>query len=104
MIVKAHEHAAETLINAAVDAIVLDHASLENVLGRVNQLPPAVHGVSDIWVPRSSEELVLEMLKIAVSNPDLYNNLRSVFEDHKAPEALDPFGKQIREFFINIRT
>jgi hypothetical protein len=50
---------------------------------------------------RTAQEIELEMLKIAVVNPDLYNNLRQVFIDHKYPEKLDDMGRTLREFFIN---
>lgn len=52
-------------------------------------------------VTLTDEEYELEILKMAVMNPPLYNNIRDVFVQHKYPEKLDPVGKRLREFFIN---
>lgn len=49
----------------------------------------------------TDEDFELEILKMAVMNSPLYNNIRDVFVQHKYPEKLDPVGKRLREFFIN---
>lgn len=49
----------------------------------------------------SSEDVELEMLKIAVMNPGLYNTLKSIFAQHKYPEKLDGTGRAVHKFFSN---
>lgn len=70
----------------------IDFTHAANVASGYNEPQPAA---------RTYEETEVELLKIAVSNPDLYNNLRQVFVEHKYPEKLDPVGKTLRKFFLS---
>lgn len=53
---------------------------------------------------RTPEDIALDLLKIGVTNPELYDNLYRVFTEHRHPDKLDPVGKLIRDFFVNIRS
>lgn len=53
---------------------------------------------------RTPEDIALELLKIGVTNPELYDSLQKVFTEHQHPDKLDPVGKLIRDFFVNIRS
>lgn len=101
------------IIESAANSI-LDEARDNDVtttLARLDALPVSSQGAWDdvmgradpISVPRSYEETELEILKIGVMNPGLYDNLRQIFVEHKYPDKMDAVGRQLREFFLNQR-
>ena len=113
LIVQAHKSQQE-IIDAAVDAACTfdPNEDIVTTLDRTDKLPNAKASfdrrfakieahVDVVTTARSYEDTELELLKIAVISPDLYNNLRSVFVDHKYPNKLDEVGQQLRRFFLS---
>lgn len=49
------------------------------------------------------EEMEIEVLKLAVVEPILFNQLRDIFLGHSHPSKLDESGRLIRDVFINLR-
>lgn len=119
MILAAHSDISvdPALIDTAVDALCADYGlGIKQTLDAIDKLPdvglgpspkqwehPLADAVVGLSYLRSPQELEIELLKVAVVSPDLYNNLRSVFIDHKSPDKLDPMGKQMREYFLNLK-
>lgn len=123
VIVAAHvgdANALPDILDAAFDAVLAGGESVTTTLDAIDLLPlpqapahldfhgnagdDAINRMSNAEpnpAPRTYEETELEMLKVAVLNPDLYNNLKQVFTEHKYPEKLDTVGQQLREFFLN---
>lgn len=118
LIVAAHSHRHD-IVESAADAVLESDRDNHTMMCQLEGLPPQApahmdfhgnagddaikHMSHDEPIPaaRTFEETELEMLKIAVTNPDLYNNLRVVFTEHKYPSKLDAIGQQLRQFFIN---
>lgn len=131
LIVAAHgQRPADVITEATVDAILLegDIHDIRTTLDRIDRMDPApqspptlsfhgnasqssvdhtvTHNIPSTTyaaTPRTYEDTELELLKIAVTNPDLYNNLKEVFENHRYPEKLDPVGQMLRQYFISNR-
>jgi hypothetical protein len=125
MIVAAHNGLPtmqDTIVESTVDGILAEAGDndIKTTLEKLDRLPAAqagpqlsfrgnadqaavdkLAGAEPIPAPRTYEETELELLQIGVLNPDLYNNMRKVFAEHKCPEKLDAVGQQIREFFVN---
>jgi hypothetical protein len=101
MIVATHAMpTTNAIIDGAVDAVLHDSRDTAEMLRLIGAMPSKLADAEPISAPRTYEEIELEMLKIGVLDPDLYNNLRLVFTEHKHPEKLDAVGQQLREFFI----
>lgn len=90
-----------------IEALAMAREEIDKQQNLLNATHNAVVGAGSAGqvslndVSLSDEEYELEILKMAVMNPPLYNNIRDVFVQHKYPEKLDPVGKRLREFFIN---
>lgn len=98
------QHLGKLIVEAGVDAAIINTAlDVDQMFAQIDSLPPAQDGPRSAAVPApvSYEETELELLKLGVTNPDLYNNLRKIFVDHKHPGRLDPMGQSLRKFFLN---
>lgn len=53
---------------------------------------------------QTDEELEMDLLKGALTNPELYASVKGVFHNHPHPEQLDPTGRRIYEIFKKLET
>lgn len=47
----------------------------------------------------TEEEIELDLLKAAITSPDLFASIKQVFHNHLHPESLDPTGRKLYEIF-----
>jgi len=50
----------------------------------------------------SDQEVIADLLKCAIVNPQLFNTMRSLMIDHPRPSALPPDAVRLRRIFMEL--
>lgn len=90
---------------AAIDGYIAEMREANPHMAAEIYGPPSLHHLqADPDAPRMRDyqEIELEVLRTAVINTELFQQLREIFVNHKYPDRLDPVGQMIRRVFINL--